>query len=303
MEYIDTYNCLNNHLHSIYTSLNTNTDNCYSITRSGVQCSEITKENLKKIFNFSDTIFTDHNVNFKFHNVVTLKKSERGFTVVHVGYKWTNTYFHFLTEALPSILSIQRNEPIVCLKSSFCLPILRWFGIENDIIHELPKYTKEIITQEFIECGNPSPQKIQLLRSVIERKLSFEKKIGILIYRRENYRKILNHEELLQMLKKKYSDIEWAVFDLLPIEETAILFSKARIIVGPHGAGFTNMIFAPKGIDIIEFMDIDHPNICYWHLSEMLGHKYHMIECNTVNLNFIISLEFFHKCNLPLLHM
>jgi capsular polysaccharide biosynthesis protein len=258
------------------------------------------KENLKNIFYFSDAIFADHDTYFKFHNVVSSKIGERGASVIHVGYKWTNTYYHFLTEALPAILSIQSNErrihqPIACLKSSFCIPISRWFGIENDIIHELPKYTKEIVTLEFVECGNPSPQKIQLLRFVIEQKLSFEKKIGILIYRRENNRKVLNHDELLQMLKKKYSDVEWVVFDLLPIEETTILFSKARMIVGPHGAGFTNMIFAPKGIDIIEFMDTDNPNICYWHLSEMLGNKYHMIECKTINSNFAIP----QTCELP----
>jgi hypothetical protein len=163
----------------------------------------------------------------------------------------------------------------------------------------LSEYTKEIITQEFIECGNPSPQKIQLLRSVIERKLSFEKKIGILIYRRENYRKILNHDEVLQMLKKKYSEIEWVVFDVLPIQETAMLFSKACVIVGPHGAGLTNMIFSPKGVTIIEFMPIDQPNICYWHLSEMLENNYTMIPCKMEGMNIIVNITKFIDDFLP----
>jgi capsular polysaccharide biosynthesis protein len=296
MEYIDTFRHLNSHLCTpALTPLNI--EKSYSAKRKGVQCSEATKQNLKQIFKFSDNLFKDHDIHFKNHNVVSLKVGERGFTILHVGYKWSNTYFHFLTEALPSILSIQRSEPIVCLKSSFCVPILRWFGIQNQIIHDTPKYTKEIITQEFIECGNPSLQKIQLLRSVIEQKVCFEKKIGILIYRRENYRKILNHDEVLHMLTHKYPQIEWHVFDVLPIEKTAELFSKARVIAGPHGAGFTNMIFAPKGIDIIEFMDIEHPNVCYWHMSEMLGNTYHMIECKTTNLNFTIPPD----CNLPTL--
>jgi len=300
MDYTDTYNRINNHLHSTFEELGPHVlNNCYSVKRSGIRCSDKVKQKLKEQFCFSDRIFNDHDVNFTYHNTVISKKDIRGFTIIHVGYKWNNSYFHFLTEALPSILSIQRNEPIVCLKSSFCVPVLRWFGIQNEIIFDTPKYIKEIITQEFIECGNPSPQKLQLLRSVIEKKVSFEKKYGILIYRRENYRKILNHDEVLLMLTHKYPKIEWHVFDVLPIEKTAELFSKGCVIIGPHGAGFTNMVFAPTGIDIVEFMDIEHPNVCYWHMSEMLGNKYHMIECNTTNLNFMISPEFFHKCNLP----
>jgi capsular polysaccharide biosynthesis protein len=234
-------------------------------------------------------MFEDHAVNYMFHETVKKSYNLTGFAVVNLAYKWNNSYYHFLTEALPSALYLQRKyEPAVCLQSAFCIPVLRWFGINNDIVFNVPHHTKEIIEQPYIECGNPSPQKIQLLRDVIEQKVSFAKDIGILIYRREPYRTIINHDEVLKMLKDKYPHIEWHVFDRLSIEETANLFSKARVIVGPHGAGFTNMIFAPKGIDIIEFMPIESPNVCYWHLSEMLGNRYHMVECETHNTNFII---------------
>lgn len=74
------------------------------------------------------------------------------------------------------------------------------------------------------------------------------------------------------------------------IQETVELFSKAKIIVGPHGAGFTNMLFSPNGITIIEFMDLNNPNICYWHLSEMLQNKYYMIPCKMTNKKFFIDL-------------
>jgi capsular polysaccharide biosynthesis protein len=299
MKYIDCYRALNNHLHTSHTASNVELTNVYSSKRKGLCCSPEVRKNLQTIFQFSDKLFEDHDVNYAFHQVIITQTNRyAGFTVINTPHTW-NTYYHLLTESLPCLLEINRTEPIVCMYSTFCLSVLRWFGIRNEIIFQMPIRVRSIIQQPYIECGNPSPQKIQLLRNVIEQKVSFAKDIGILIYRREPYRQILNHDEVLKMLKEKYPHIEWQVFDRLSIDETANLFSKARVIVGPHGAGFTNMIFAPKGIDIIEFMPIESPNVCYWHLSEMLGNHYHIIECNTVNTNFFITPEFFHECNLP----
>jgi capsular polysaccharide biosynthesis protein len=295
MDCTNTFRSLNNHLHTTYEEICEDTSDCYSVRRPGIPCSSKVKQKLQTIFTFSDAMFEDHLANYKPHRVIQKQIGKTGFTIIYLAYKWNYSYFHFLTEALPSMLTIQRSEPIVCLPSSFCVPILRWFGINNMVIHVLPPRTKEVVIQEFIEWGNPSPQKIQLLRAVIEEKVTFEKKIGILIFRKENYRKVLNHDEVLQLLKCRYPEIEWKVFDTLTIDETAQLFSKACVIVGPHGAGLTNMIFAPKGIDIIEFMDADNPNVCYWHLSAMLENRYHMIECTSINQNFTIPLD----CALP----
>jgi hypothetical protein len=50
------------------------------------------------------------------------------------------------------------------------------------------------------------------------------------------------------------------------------------------------MLFSATGTRIIEFMPIQHPNLCYWHLSEMLGNTYSMIPCPTVDGNFTIDV-------------
>jgi capsular polysaccharide biosynthesis protein len=150
-----------------------------------------------------------------------------------------------------------------------------------------------------IECGNPSPQKISLLREKISQKLSFEKNYGILIKRSEPYRSIINHDELLEFLKQEY-EIEWKVFDKLPFKETTELFSKASMIVAPHGAGLTNMLFSSENITVIEIMDKNDPNVCYWHLSEMLNNNHYILPI-TSNGNFLLSkndLDIFNQVNL-----
>lgn len=206
---------------------------------------------------------------------------------------WGNGYYHFLTEVVPSVLTIEKPYTIHCMGSSFAIPVFRWFSISNQVSFEKPTFVnvKESLEQPYIECGNPSPQAIQLLRDRIQAKLTFVRTRGILIFRKEPVRAILNHTQVLEMLKRVFPHLEWATFATLSIDATAELFSQAAVIVGPHGAGLTNMLFSDSGIQIIECMPVEKPNLCYWHMSEMLQNKYDMIPCRTIDGNFQIDIE------------
>jgi len=241
------------------------------------------KENLKRIFGFTDSLFEPHYIEYHPHRVECI--SINGPSFINVNFKWNNNYYHFLTESIPALLEINRKLPVVCQGSKFKLDMLKFFEIESGDGYG------EMITMKYIECGNPSPQKIRLLRNVIEQKLVLKKQYGIIIKRSESYRSVINHDYLVKIAKNCYP-IEWKIFDKLPVQDTAELFSKAAIIIAPHGAGLTNMLFSPRGITIIEFMPLHDPNVCYWHLSEMLGNKYYMLPYPTVNNNFIVDDRF-----------
>ena len=170
---------------------------------------------------------------------------------------------------------------------------MKWFDIHSPILFNVNNSEiNECILMKKIECGNPSPQKINLLRNKISEKLVFEKKYGILIKRSESYRSILNHDQFLGNLKSYYNDIEWKVFDKLSFNETTELFSKAKVIVAPHGAGLTNMLFSSQNITIIEIMNKDDPNVCYWHLSQTLKNKHFIISIDSFNGNFVVDDRF-----------
>jgi capsular polysaccharide biosynthesis protein len=68
-----------------------------------------------------------------------------------------------------------------------------------------------------------------------------------------NYRRIANENDLMQVLSKKnfisYRLEELSIFD------QAALFNNAEVIIGPHGAGWANLIFCKQGTKIVE---IDH---------------------------------------------
>jgi len=293
MNYTNPYHFLNSHLHNNISSRLDNLQNIYTVLRNPPSICKYRDEiivKLKENCLFTDLIFENHIVYYPKHICIE-ENYGSDLSVIKADTTWGGAYFHFMTEVLPSVLYLCNNKyPIVTHKSSFIEPMFRFFGINEPLLYEFPENVNKII-QPYIECGNPSPEKIELIRNVLNTKIIFEKKIGIFIVRKESYRNIMNSNDVLDILKETYADIEWHIFTTLSIQETAELFSKAKIIVGPHGAGFTNMLFSPNEITIIEFMDIDNPNICYWHLSEMLHNKYFMIPSKTTNGNFFIHLE------------
>jgi len=297
MEYIDTYHFLNPHLHTEPSPTLTDLNNKYTITRKAVnilRCKNEVIGSAMKIYKFSSQMFETHQVHFVKHAVKIIERNPEGAEIIINAYlKWSCGYFHFLTEVLPSVLEIGKPYTIHTMESKFAQPILQWFGLTNPICFDKPSFihVKESVEQQYVECGNPSPQKVALIRNIVEKKIAFTRTKGILIYRRESVRQILNDADVLAMLKRVFPAVEWVVFDVLPFHETVELFASAAIIVAPHGAGLTNMLFSDSGVRIIEFISPKKPNMCYWHLSELLNNQYFMIPCKTYRENFMIDVQ------------
>ena len=308
MNYSNTFRFLNPHLHTTKADSIHDIKNIYSVKRSPpiiLRCSDIIRATLQRNHTFDSVLFDKaHEVYYPRHIVKTVKRNPTGFfRIINAYTLWGNGYYHFLTEVLPSVLFIGKPYTIHCLASSFASSVFQWFGITNTVKMSPPDWSniKESVEQPYIECGNPSPEKITLLRKPICEKLTFTKTLGIVIYRSESVRKILNHDAVVSMLQTVYPQFEWVTFDRLSIAETATLFSKAGMIVAPHGAGLTNMIFSASGIPILEFMPLEKPNLCYWHLSELLGNHYTMIPLETEAGNFRVDIEMV-KGLLPVCH-
>ena len=54
-------------------------------------------------------------------------------------------------------------------------------------------------------------------------------------------------------------------------------FAEAEYIVGPHGAGLTNLAFAAPGAAVVELFARDYVNECFWALAstvEGLRYRY-----------------------------
>lgn len=75
--------------------------------------------------------------------------------------------------------------------------------------------------------------------------------------RRAKSRRLLNEEELTGILKKHRFEI--CELEDMTVSDQIRLFSSASVIVGPHGAGFTNLVYAHRPM-VIEFFPADRWN-------------------------------------------
>lgn len=91
----------------------------------------------------------------------------------------------------------------------------------------------------------------------------------------KDYRKISNEVEVLAFLKKKgFKILNNSNFSFLKQIE---IFYNARIIVGLHGAGFSNLIFCKKNTKVIEIKPKNAQKM-YKNISNKVGLKYKSIE-------------------------
>ena len=65
----------------------------------------------------------------------------------------------------------------------------------------------------------------------------------------------------------------------MTFEEQVRAFSGARIIVGTHGAGLTNVIWAPAGALLLELLPERLDDTGYRFLSALAGHRHHYLIC------------------------
>lgn len=91
-------------------------------------------------------------------------------------------------------------------------------------------------------------------------------------------RRLTNEEALTPMLRQ--AGFEMVVMEDLDFAAQVRLMQETAVLVAPHGAGLTNMIFAPAGAQIIEIADPDFPNPNFYALACALGHDYWLIHAD-----------------------
>ncbi|MGQ0740694.1 MAG: glycosyltransferase family 61 protein [Alphaproteobacteria bacterium] len=85
-------------------------------------------------------------------------------------------------------------------------------------------------------------------------------------------RRIANENELAPLLRERGFEI--VAPGKLSFRDQAALFQWADAIAGPHGAGLTNVLFAPKAARILEIFPADKVKNTYLLLAYSLGQTY-----------------------------
>ncbi|WP_203336318.1 glycosyltransferase family 61 protein [Nocardioides limicola] len=82
---------------------------------------------------------------------------------------------------------------------------------------------------------------------------------------RRNSRRVVNEQALLRLL----TPLGFEVFDpgQHSVADQIDQFAAAEVVVGPHGAGLTNLVFAPVGVRVLELFAPRYLNPGYWTIT------------------------------------
>ena len=107
------------------------------------------------------------------------------------------------------------------------------------------------------------------------------KGVRVVIIQRKGSRELNNHKQLVEALKKVNGVSRVDIFAVTAANPTPWAFwknwSQADIVVGPHGAGFANMIAMPPWGHVVEVLAHKAPNFMYAGVALRLGLRYHSI--------------------------
>lgn len=196
-----------------------------------------------------------------------------------------SNYSHWLFEALPRLaVCAEIPEDVRILIPPEILPFqrdsLEWLGLTGRV---RPTEEKHLLVEDFYFSSPPTmivchnPYAVNFLRN---RFLKFaDKSISgptrFFLHRPGQFRGIANENEVVEFFKC----LGWGIVDTaaLSLAQQVQLFSEAEAVVGPHGAGFSNLVWCKPGCKVVELFSPAHLNGCYEWLSYCVKADYQFI--------------------------
>ena len=140
-----------------------------------------------------------------------------------------------------------------------------------------PKLAVDFLRDIFL-----SKQASERLLQSPENLLKLPKKI-YLSREQVNYRKVINELEVRDFLATL--GFTTIIPESLSITEQVDLFSQVEVVISPHGAGLTNMMFCPGGTKIIELFNPDYVYGCFWAIASQVGLDYYYLISQKISQN------------------
>lgn len=213
--------------------------------------------------------------------------------VFSIAQYWGEGFYHFAIENLPRIspyLSFLHEHQNIKVhvqldgNPAFTSDFLERLGISRDRLVHGSVGAKILYIPSGTPCGQPNIFATYLLSLYLRKTApTTEGKNSIILIRRSKKRFFLKHKQIYQLLSK-VADIFGLRLDVfgdspLPsLEETMDLFSRATVVVAPHGAGLANLLWTKPGTVVVEGIcfntGLTTTNLCYVTLAHILGQVY-----------------------------
>ncbi|MFC2188736.1 DUF563 domain-containing protein [Fulvivirgaceae bacterium LMO-SS25] len=199
---------------------------------------------------------------------------------------WSAGYFHWITDVLPRILVAKQYLPLRPIllpesfqKLSFVQESIQLLEVNVIYYQPFKKYKiKQLGLTSHLSTCNFNIELMQQVRSFFASKDSgnFSKHSKRIYISRSkaNRRRVLNEEELMQLLSKY--DISCFYMEDLSFAQQRKLMAETQFLISNHGAGLTNMTFMQEGATVFELKsDSINTNNCFFNLARALNHQYY----------------------------
>ena len=200
-----------------------------------------------------------------------------------------DNYYHWMFDILPRFEILQKSGLtadyyVINSTNRFQKESLQVLNIPIERIFNPTKSTHieadELIVPSLLGPAfrmTPQPQACKYLRSTFLPRVKAQKAHRALYITRDDARNrcVINEAEV----KAEVTSLGFEVVSLsnVPVLQQVELFSEANIVVGPHGAGFTNAVFCPPDAVLIEFIPKKPWIDCYERLARFVGMRYDSI--------------------------
>lgn len=210
-------------------------------------------------------------------------------------------WYHFLLQVLPRLKILKdsglpfdriyinnlefpwQTQALNVVLNALDIPEDKILAIKGDVIIQAD--TLIVPSVPFIPCkGTPLPAWLKKFLNDLFVKpgsLNVSEPFIYISRSKARNRQVTNEAEVIDFLKTHGFKIVY--LEDISVFEQAELFHQAKIIIGPHGSGFANLIFAQPNTKIIE---IDHdcasPRSFYRRFSEIMACSYHPFYVDTV---------------------
>ncbi|NTU78067.1 MAG: glycosyltransferase family 61 protein [Chloroflexales bacterium] len=201
---------------------------------------------------------------------------------------WTTNYSHWLIDSLVRLAMIdpaQADYKVILPHGA--LPFMResltLLGIGPERQVELPARQGQLVVEELLLCVAQQRATVshadyvtairdRLLQAATGRTRHPAPWRRIYISRASSARKVVNEAELLPVLQAY--GFEVVRCEELTMSEQIRLFSEATAVVGAHGAGMINPIFANPGAIVLELYNRLRWNHCICRVQNLMGHQH-----------------------------
>lgn len=232
--------------------------------------------------------------------------------------EWSNNYFHWFTEVLPKVYFLKTYIPTfsVLLPSNYSSS----FQLESLKILDIPIIyfdgvaflnTVYLPDRQAPYSAHYNPFILRSMVADFKSKIECSYNLGPYIFitrRKAKIRKLANEVAVVKILNNlSFKIVE---FETLSFYQQVSVASHAKIIVGCHGAGLTNLMFCEPGACIYEFsLEGETMDKCYYTLADACNLNYYYQFCPSANnsndyysSDLIVDTDLFAKSLSELVH-